>query len=236
MTNHIEAVRRLARSVTERTASDIGFALFRLYLAAAGGTQRSSWIYIPGRATPLKGWKAAAGYVAALPDTSVFLSTMAAALGIGEREIGERAPEPSPLGQNLAAAADPLPEYYAARMAATLKQLALANGVPLALLAPSRAGLPAKGVTVGDDVDLSDLAEAQEYIAKRIVKRAAYDTGKALLDVLDGWIEGARENHVVSGDRDAFDERFYVSDIRGMINDAMRLMGAPAHRLPQDGE
>jgi hypothetical protein len=96
---------------------------------------------------------------------------------------------------------------------------------------------PAKVVTVGDDVDLADLTEAQEYLVKRIVKRAVYDTGKALLDVLDGWIEGAISNNEAMGRRDAADpELFHAADIRTMVNDAMRLMGAPEHRIPQGGE
>lgn len=87
---------------------------------------------------------------------------------------------------------------------------------------------PAKAVTVGDECDLADLTEAQEYLVRRIVKRAVYDTGRALLDVLEGWIEGAAGNHEALGHRDAdCCSMFHPDDVRRMVNDACRVMGAP---------
>jgi hypothetical protein len=61
-------------------------------------------------------------------------------------------------------------------------------------------------------------------------ERGAHRALKRLLDVLDGWIEGARSNH------DALDHRgepmggecwtqFHPDDIRAMVNDAAREMG-----------
>jgi hypothetical protein len=93
---------------------------------------------------------------------------------------------------------------------------------------------PAKAVTVGEDVDLVDLTEAQRHIAQRIVKRAAYETGKALLDVLEGWYETASENHVALEHREDDDGcmTFRADDIRRMVNDAMRVMGAPEAYRP----
>jgi hypothetical protein len=131
---------------------------------------------------------------------------------------------------------EPLPEFYAVRMAETLKQLAEANGVPLGLLAPAPARSPHE-VVIGDDVTLTDLRLADEALVGRIVKRAVYDAGRALLDVLDGWVEGATGNHEALGHRDAdCCNTFHPEDIRVMVNDAMRLMGAPEHRIPQAGE
>lgn len=95
-------------------------------------------------------------------------------------------------------------------------------------------------VVIGEDVTLIDLQLADERLASRIVRRAVYETGKALLDVLDGWIDGAVGNCGAMGHEKACSmecgNRFYADDIRTMVNDAMRLMGAPEHRLPQAGE
>jgi hypothetical protein len=87
---------------------------------------------------------------------------------------------------------------------------------------------PAKVITIGDDVDLVDLTAAQGHLAQRIVKRAAYETGKAMLTVLAGWVEGARGDHESSEHReDDCCSTFTADDVARMVNDAMRVMGAP---------
>jgi hypothetical protein len=94
-----------------------------------------------------------------------------------------------------------------------------------------------EAVVIGTDAALGTLVTANHDLVARIVKRAVYQAGKALLDVLDGWIEGAVSNNEAMGRRDAADpELFHAADIRTMVNDAMRLMGAPEHRIPQGGE
>lgn len=91
-------------------------------------------------------------------------------------------------------------------------------------------------VFIGDDAALGTLVTANHDLVGRIVKRAVYQTGRELLAVLDGWIEGMRQNagNESGGWEDV--ERFHADDIRRMVNDAMRLMGAPEHRIPQAGE
>lgn len=81
------------------------------------------------------------------------------------------------------------------------------------------------------DDSLPTLIDDSRELAQRIAKRAAYDTLKALLSVLDGWVEGARENNEAMDRRDCYPggpndpERFHASDIRRMVNDAARMMG-----------
>lgn len=119
----------------------------------------------------------------------------------------------------LAATADDLAEV-SKRVAEIAAHLATAQ--------PAASRAAAVTVVVGDECDLLTLTEAQEHLAKRIVRRAVYDTGKALLDVLEGWIEGAAENTAAGmGPRDADPEQFHADDIRRMVNDACRVMGAP---------
>lgn len=64
----------------------------------------------------------------------------------------------------------------------------------------------------------------------------------AMLEALDGWIEGARDNHVGMGHRgenvgDECWRRFAPEDIRNMINDAARSVGIgefPRPNLPRE--
>ena len=101
----------------------------------------------------------------------------------------------------------------------------------LAKVQPATSRAASTTVVIGNECDLLTLTEAQEHLAKRIVKRTAYDTGKALLDVLDGWIEGVIEDGEARDVRDrpcTPDEvMFHADDIRRMVNDACRVMGAP---------
>lgn len=124
------------------------------------------------------------------------------------------------------AEAAPMPTGSAA--ADDLAQLAkrigeIASQLPPPPPAPSRVA--AVTVVVGDECDLPTLSEANEYIAKRLVRRAAYETARAMLSVLDGWIEGARENNEALGRREDDAEMFHANDVRRMVNDACRVMG-----------
>jgi hypothetical protein len=61
----------------------------------------------------------------------------------------------------------------------------------------------------------------------RIVRRAQYTGLKALLGVLDGWVEGCQSNAEALGRRrpDADGVMFVRGDIRRMVNDAARELG-----------
>jgi hypothetical protein len=61
-------------------------------------------------------------------------------------------------------------------------------------------------------------------------KTGAHGALVAMLGVLDGWIQGSRENHVALGHRaepvgEECWRQFAPSDIRRMVNDAAREMG-----------
>jgi hypothetical protein len=228
MTNHIEAIRRLARSVAERSASEVGFALFRLYLAAAGATQSGSWLYVPGRATPLKGFRAAAEYVSHLADTSAFLRNMANALDLGDREIHGPPAADTPLGQQVIAAGDMTPLAARADDLNAVAQHVAELASQLAALGATPPAPDPEAVVVPAGADLPELLAADDRLLDRIVKRSIYTAGVTLLAVLDSWIEGARENTAAGvGHRDADPEQFYADDFRNMVNDAMRELGAP---------
>lgn len=96
--------------------------------------------------------------------------------------------------------------------------------------AQNPAAAPPEGLYVPDDADLADLLHADDQLVTRIVKRASYDALKGMSIVLDGWIEGARENHEAMSHRNENTgsecwTQFAPEDIRRMINDACRLMG-----------
>jgi len=97
---------------------------------------------------------------------------------------------------------------------------------------PEPSPAAAQTVVVGDDVDLPDLVEADAYIVERIVKRAAYDALRAMLTVLDGWIEGNLANVDAGVGRADQAEQFHADDIRCMANDAARLMGTREPHRP----
>lgn len=126
---------------------------------------------------------------------------------------------------------EPTPPFYAARMADAIKTLAERSGVPLELLAPPPTA-------VGDeDADLPELFQSDHKLLDRIVRRAAYDALKTMLATLDGWIEGARENHDAMQHRGESTggecwQSFAPEDIRTMVNDAARQFGT---REPWDG-
>lgn len=227
MTNHIEAARRIARAVADG-ATELTVALFRVYLAAAGATPNGAWVYIPGRATPLKGWRAAGEYVANLADNSAFLAHLANVIDLAEREIRPPAAPPN-LGQQVIAAGDMTP--LAARaddLNAVAQHVAeLASQLAALGATPPPAPVEPETIVVPLGADLPELLAADDRLLDRIVKRAIYEAGKTMLGVLDSWIEGARENHEAAGRHDPFDEQFYPDDFRNMINDMCRELGAP---------
>jgi hypothetical protein len=227
MTNYIERARMLARAVADG-ATDLTIAIFRVCIAAAGASVKGAWVYIPGRATPLKGWRAAGEYVATLADTAAFLRNLANAIDLAEREIWPPA-APSSLGQQVIAAGDMTP--LAARaddLNAVAQHVAeLASQLAALGATPPPAPVEPETIVVPLGADLPELLAADDRLLDRIVKRAIYEAGKTMLGVLDSWIEGARENHEAAGRRGPFDEQFYPDDFRNMINDMCRKLGAP---------
>jgi hypothetical protein len=58
----------------------------------------------------------------------------------------------------------------------------------------------------------------------RIVRRAQYTALKAMLDMVDGWVEGVRDNNVAMN-RPNDDVLFEPLDIKRMVNDVARELG-----------
>jgi hypothetical protein len=118
------------------------------------------------------------------------------------------------------------PAEYSEAVVAAIKTLAERAGVPLALLAPPSEQRSVDLLEALDEMPQGDLSHVSHEVLKRAIRRAAYDMGKALLDVLSGWIEGAQENHEAYDHRDSdCCKTFYPEDIRRMVNDAARIMG-----------
>lgn len=94
----------------------------------------------------------------------------------------------------------------------------------------SQRPAPAAPITVPEldarlaEHPLDNLFDLDNTLAGRIVKRAQYDALRKLLDVLDGWIEGARENNEAMQRHDD-PQIFHAEDIRRMVNDAAREVG-----------
>jgi hypothetical protein len=77
---------------------------------------------------------------------------------------------------------------------------------------------------------LPELLAEHHEVLRRIVARAKYEALRRVLDVLDGWIDGQKENHEALGHaREPLGSecwtRFYPGDIREMVNDAARESG-----------
>jgi len=233
MTNHIEAARRLARAVAAGGATELTIAIFRVYLAAAGASVKGAWVYIPGRATPLKGWRAAAEYVAHLADTAAFLRNFANAIDYADREVNGPPVEMTPLGRQIISAADMTPlaaraddlNAVAKHVAELASDLAALGATPPPPVDPETLVVPAAA-------SLAELVPASHDLTDRIVRRAVYTAGKTMLSVLDGWIEGARENHEAMGRREPFDDSFAPDDVRRMVNDMCNELGAPEAYRP----
>lgn len=81
---------------------------------------------------------------------------------------------------------------------------------------------------------------AEEVLAARMPDAVALGHRQALsafLGVLDDWINGARDNHLVMEHRgESTDDRcwtrFHPQDIRKMVNDTAREMGIPEFPVP----
>jgi hypothetical protein len=73
--------------------------------------------------------------------------------------------------------------------------------------------------------------DVSELVA-RIVRRAQYDALRAVLSVLDGWVEGMARNceelHEGTHPVDDCSKTFHVRDIRAMVGDAARHLGTVA--------
>lgn len=220
MSNSIDAVRRLAHVVARGGASALAFGMFRLYIAEAGATVSGVWVYAPGRPTPIKGFRRFAQYVADLDETSRFLNDLANAHDLAEREIRPPFAEPRVV---LPPAAVEL-NTIATRLSDAARDLLAAASIP----APQATD----EVLIGDDAGLDTLLVADGEIARRLVKRAVYTAGKQVLEVLDSWIKGAHENADAGSGSHADAEQFHADDVRNMVNDAMRELGAPEPYRP----
>jgi hypothetical protein len=96
-----------------------------------------------------------------------------------------------------------------------------------AALAAQASTPAAAGPDPATDDDSNELLD-------RIVRRAQYTALRAMLDVLDGWIEGAAENHEAMSHRDNDCCRdFAPADIRRMVNDAAAELRVPALYVPE---
>lgn len=84
----------------------------------------------------------------------------------------------------------------------------------------------ALAATTPDPADPATDDDVQQLV-DRLVRRASYLALRQVLDVLDGWREGARSNHDAlshRGERDCW-EHFETDDVRRMIADAARDLG-----------
>lgn len=71
-------------------------------------------------------------------------------------------------------------------------------------------------------------------LAERIVRRAQFEALRTMLSVLDGWIDGAAENHEAMSHRDNDCCRdFAPADIRRMVNDAATELRVPEPYVPE---
>jgi hypothetical protein len=85
--------------------------------------------------------------------------------------------------------------------------------------------------------DPATVEETYDELAERIVRRAQYVALRTMLKVVEGWREGARENHDGMGHRgenagEQCWEHWHSSDIRTMVADAARELHVPD---PNDG-
>lgn len=95
---------------------------------------------------------------------------------------------------------------------------------------PPPAPPGARDVFIGDEAALSTLVTADRDLTTRVVERAQYVAFKEVLAALDGWVEGARDNHegLDHGAENTGEEcwkTFHIEDIRNMVADTARLLG-----------
>lgn len=77
---------------------------------------------------------------------------------------------------------------------------------------------------------IEHVAPDADELMRRAAARAQYDTLRAFRDVLAAWIETSRENHdasVHSAEVEPCWLNFHASDVRGMISDVAKALGAP---------
>jgi len=222
MKTYEDQIKQLARMVLGRGGA-VALELLKVYAIAAGAeTLGGGWIRIPGQQTAnAQGWRQFASFVLnANPGGAWGDVVRKMAIAAAEGEDAMRLPiVQGGLAGEVMYRSDFTPHRDADVILGELR----------ALIEQAQT-LPAPNpdsIVVEPDADLIDLVATDDLLARRIVKRAVYDTGKAVLDVLDGWIEGARENNEAMGRRESDPEQFCAKDIRRMVNDAMRVMGAP---------
>lgn len=207
MITHRATIRALAQHVVTHGYDTMAYALLRAYAAAAGVTQDGgAWVRFPPTGYRVRGWFNFFHSIAssvdadetAFPNRYLIVQAMADARARGEQEA--------------ALADDDRPGDLSVRVGELEAKLAkITDGSAL---------------IVSSDADLPDLIAADDQMVTRIVRRAAYETGKAMLGVLDGWVE----------ETDMTAPTFSAASIRTMVNDAMLLMDAPpAYRAPKAG-
>lgn len=245
MTTYENRIEQLARMVLGRGGA-IALNMLKVYAEAAGvEVLGGGWLRLPGeRVADAQGWRQFAARIIDAPAEGRWRSIIRGmANAAAEAEDAMRPPEIPGLAGTPILAADlnrvPASQATADDLLAVAKHVTdLASS--LAAIAPPPPPAPASVETVAEalrgaeNLDLPDLGHLSEAVAKRVVRRAAYDMGRALLDVLAGWIEGAAENTAAGmGSRDADPEQFHADDIRHMVNDACRAMGAPEAYRPE---
>lgn len=218
-------IRQLARAALTPSGA-MALRMLKTYALAAGVTQHGGgWLRLPGQTVAdSHGWQLFAtdllayGHFGRWGDLVRMM-----AMALAEAEDAMRVPpEPSSL--------PPEPPSLPRDADAILGELRVMIEKAQTPTPPP----PAEGsVVIGPDDDLVDLLHSDNKIVGKIVMRAAYDALKAMLDVLDGWIEGASSNceamNHTSHDEVTCGKTFAQTDIRRMVNDAARLVGT---RMP----
>lgn len=211
LTAHRMTIRALAQYVANNGPHVMAYNLLRTYALAAGVTQDGGgWVRFLPTAYRQRGWFNFAKSLAASDDTDVteyrnryvVVQAMATAHAAGAAAMGE--PVASSSAPRMATV-DDLNEV-AKRITDLASQLASVPPVSSADI-----------IVIEDDADLARLTAVQSKLVGRIVKRAVHEMGKTILDVLDGWID---ETEMTA-------PTFSANSIRGMVNDACRVMGAP---------
>lgn len=142
----------------------------------------------------------------------------------------------APTATPTAATLLPLDDAVVSAVRAAVVNLAESTGVPLDVLLPSVPPLTrARIIMAFDDMDASDLSMLNTEIGWRLDKATAFEALKAVLTSLDGWIEGAQENHEAMQHRNENTgeecwRTFEAEDIRRMVNDAAADLDLP--RMP----
>lgn len=89
--------------------------------------------------------------------------------------------------------------------------------------------LPEGSIVVTPDEPPAALADVAARVAMLSARSSAYETLRTFISVLDGWVEGAKENNRSMDYRD--DDRpqgiteFHVNDVRRIANETARMLG-----------